>query len=278
MIRASTWWNYRFTHRFHFMSVIVLSILIPASVFLFSNTQQETPVMSIAAANAAVEPVAQPVSFSLNNDVNALQQQSLLAATTNERAQAADAMNNLRQQWSNAIGVSTADWNVSATASQNLKVLVAVKRDLYTSTDGGRTFNKAANVLPGALTTLAISPANLNELYAGVDGLGFYVSTDNGQTWMASNAGLEVTPGARLGITAIVVNPTNAHNIYIASGIWLGTGDVTYYPLGILKTNDGGKSWVQVESRRGQPIQYLYLDSNTLHAWSDGQHLAYRVN
>lgn len=278
MIRASTWWKYQIAHRFNFLSVVWLAVLIPATALIVSGTTSQSAVMNVAAANVA-NPVTQPVTFTLANDVNVLKQQSLLAATTQERAQAVDTMTKLRQQWSNAMGVSPADWYVSATAPQNTdKVLVAVKRDLYTSLDGGKTFTKAANTLPGALTTLAISPANINELYAGVDGLGFYVSTDNGQTWMASNAGLEVTPGARLGITAIAVNPANAFNIYIASGVWLGTGDVTYYPLGILKTNDGGKTWVQVESREGQPIQYLYLDANMLHAWSDGQHLAYRVN
>src|SRR6187431_3375353 len=151
MIRASTFWKYQFAHHFSFLSIVWLAVLIPVIAFIVSNTASPAPVMSVAASNiASANPIAQPVSFTLSNDVNALQQQSLLGADSNSRAQAVEAANTLRRQWSSAIGVQPADWYVSATAPQDSnQVIVAVRRDLYTSTDSGKTFQKSANVLPG---------------------------------------------------------------------------------------------------------------------------------
>lgn len=294
MIRANTWWKYQFSHsisRWYLFGIGIVALV----AILLSQAETASPVAqmsdtrrgdsTLARTNlittnpASKIPPAQPAAFHLTNDVNILQQQAMLEPDKNNRVQAAQAMNLLRRQWSAAMGVSSADWHVAATTPQNAnKIVVAVRRDLYLSADGGQTFKQEAHVLPGALTTLAISPADENVMYAGVDGLGFYVSVDGGQSWQPSNTGIQVTPGARFGITAITINPADARNMYIASGVWMGTGAVTYYPLGILKTYDGGKTWTPLETEAVQPIQYLYLDASTLHVWSNGQHRQYRVN
>lgn len=278
--------------------VFWLAVAVPLAAYIYGMTRPAPlPAMDVpepvASQVSAVRPAplthrepsniqllrSERASPAYGSDLNALLLRALRDPDRETRVQAVEEMKQLRREWSAAMGVPASEWNVSATAPQNAnKIVIAVRRDLYISSDGGLTFALQARVLPGTVNSLAIHPADENILYAGVDGLGFYQSHDGGQTWQSSNAGIQVTPGARFGVTAIAVNPRNAQNMYIAAGVWLGTGKVTYYPLGILVTRDGGQNWTRLETENTQPIQYLILDANTLHAWSNEEHTAYPAN
>ena len=65
----------------------------------------------------------------------------------------------------------------------------------------------------------------------------------SGATWKVINSGIELTPGARTVTSAIAIDPSDPQIIYLASGVWLGTSTVEFYPTGLMYSHDGGDSW-----------------------------------
>jgi len=255
-----------------------IALIVPLLALGVSFSHSSAP--SIQFAGVEQNPAGYPKQVVLPvNQIQLLERNAMLHPDQTIRAQAIADLNQVHLGWSKASGVPLKGISAFATAAQNQnKVVMAVGRDLYVSNDGGQTFEQRVGVLPSQVNTLAISPANETTLYAGVDGMGFYTSTNDGLTWTASNTGIGVTPGARFGITAITINPNNAQNMYIAAGVWMGTSQVTWYPMGVLETNNGGKSWTQLETDATAPIQFLFLDGNTLYTISNGQQASYRLS
>ena len=104
----------------------------------------------------------------------------------------------------------------------------------WKSTDGGETFTKMMNGLPGELIgkgNLAVTAANPQRIYALVEakpGGGLYRSDDAGATWTQVNA----TPGLvqrPFYYTTLGADPTNADVVY--------AGAETFY-----KSTDGGRT------------------------------------
>lgn len=266
-----------------------IALIIPMLAWVVSFSQSPAPLMTLAGGNIQQvagenleyanlvgypKEIATPV-----NQIQLMERIAMLHPDQATRAQAIADLSQLRKEWSETIGVPLTDMSAYATAAQNQnKVVMAVGRDLYVSNDGGQTFEQRVGVLPSQVNTLAISPANEAILYAGVDGMGFYTSENDGLTWTPANTGIAVSPGARFGITAITINPNNAQNMYIAAGVWMGTSQVTWYPLGVLETKDGGASWTKLETDTNTPIQFLFLDGNTLYTIGNGQQASYHVN
>lgn len=122
-------------------------------------------------------------------------------------------------------------------------VYLAAKRDLHVSRDGGATWTELSSVLPGQATALTVAPDNAGHLYAGVEGTGLFTSHDGGASWIALNTGLTWTAGGRQAISAIAVDPADPSELYAAHGVWLGSGSVAFYPLGLIASHDGGTTW-----------------------------------
>jgi photosystem II stability/assembly factor-like uncharacterized protein len=69
---------------------------------------------------------------------------------------------------------------------------------------------------------LAIAPSDPDIIFAGFDGAAVYRSTNGGESWIQSSAGLN--PGAL--IKSIVVDPTDSQIVYAAdffSGVYFST-------------------------------------------------------
>jgi photosystem II stability/assembly factor-like uncharacterized protein len=79
----------------------------------------------------------------------------------------------------------------------------------------------------------------------------FWVGTANGGLWKTIDGGSSWTPltesFAAIGISSIVVNPTNPNQIYILTGDGDARNSVSAInrnsSIGVLKTNDGGNTW-----------------------------------
>lgn len=256
-----------------------IALIIPLLAFVVSNTQSPAPLLQFAGESVQSVNVTYPkASVKPVNAIQLLERNAMLHPDRQVRAQAIADLNKLHQDWSATTGVPLTSISAFATASQNQnKIVMAVRRDLYVSNDGGQTFEQRVGVLPSQVNTLAISPANEAVLYAGVDGMGFFTSENDGLTWNASNTGIGVTPGARFGITAITINPNDADNMYIAAGVWMGTSQVTWYPLGVLETRNGGTSWTKVDTDVTSPVQFLFLEGNTLYSISNGVYASYTL-
>jgi photosystem II stability/assembly factor-like uncharacterized protein len=102
-------------------------------------------------------------------------------------------------------------------------------RPTFKSTDGGNSWNEAAQGLTASfINALLLDPANPGTVYAGTD-LGVYKSTNGGSTWSSSNNGILNHDDIR----AMVFDPTNSSTLYAASFL----SDCVY------KSTDAGNNW-----------------------------------
>jgi photosystem II stability/assembly factor-like uncharacterized protein len=103
----------------------------------------------------------------------------------------------------------------------------------------------------GRVLCVAIDPNNSNNLWAGSASGGIWKSTNAGTSWTPVTTNLPV-----LGVSSIIVHPSNSNIIYAGTGevynleagvmgfnVWKTRGT---YGIGIIKSTDGGATWSQV--------------------------------
>lgn len=105
----------------------------------------------------------------------------------------------------------------------------------------------------GRLNCITFHPTDPNTIYVGAPAGGVWKSTDNGLTWTQYIAGL-----TRLGVSSIVIDPSNTNTIYIATGDRDGA-DVPGY--GVWRSLDGGLTWAPRNTGMGnRTINELIMD------------------
>ncbi len=175
---------------------------------------------------------------------NVLQQAAVLDHSQAVRQSAADSIARIRTRIALTAHVNESALSAAAVAPGNPNyAYFTTRRNLVSTGDGGKSWTSHANVLPSLVNTLAISPTDAKVLYAGADGMGLFKSTDAGATWSAVNNGLGLMPGARFSVTAIQIDAANPQQVVAATGVWLGTSHVEFFPIGVMRTLDGGASW-----------------------------------
>ncbi len=176
--------------------------------------------------------------------INDLQQAAITDRSASVRGSAADSLARIRSVLAKNASVNEQFVGAYASASSEANlVYVAAKRDLLISKDGGKTFVTLTDALPSQVSALAVNPNTVQEIYAGVEGMGIYKSVDGGGTWNALNTGITLTAGARESISAIAIDPNDANVLYVSRGVWIGTGKVEFYPVGLMSSRDSGKTW-----------------------------------
>jgi hypothetical protein len=107
----------------------------------------------------------------------------------------------------------------------------------------------------GRVTAIAIDPTDAS-------GNTVFIGSAEGGVWETTTGGLSVNgaaawtpptdnqPSLAIGALAIAIDPSNAQDakhrvIYVATGEQAGLGSDAYYGAGVLKSVDGGKTWVQ---------------------------------
>ncbi|OSZ73717.1 hypothetical protein CAP36_17070 [Chitinophagaceae bacterium IBVUCB2] len=103
----------------------------------------------------------------------------------------------------------------------------------------------------GRVVCMAIDPNNTNNLWVGSASGGIWKSTDAGANWVSVPTNLPV-----LGVSSILVDPSNSNIIYAGTGevyhtevdvmgfnVWKTRGT---YGIGVIKSINGGTSWTQV--------------------------------
>ncbi|MCC7431240.1 hypothetical protein IT568_10380, partial [bacterium] len=87
----------------------------------------------------------------------------------------------------------------------------------------------------GRINCIATDPNNTNTIWIGSPSGGLWKTTDGGTNWINFTDDLPT-----LGVSSIVINPTNTNEIFIATGDG-DAGDT--YSIGVLKSTDGGANW-----------------------------------
>lgn len=90
----------------------------------------------------------------------------------------------------------------------------------------------------GRVNVVRQHPTNKSKLYAGAAAGGVFVSNDYGENWMPLTDQF-----AGLGVSDLVMNPSNPNEILLATGDYDGRH---INSIGIFKSTDGGVSWTQV--------------------------------
>ena len=87
----------------------------------------------------------------------------------------------------------------------------------------------------GRINCIEFDPFNENVFWVGSPGGGLWKTSDGGLSWNTNTDNLPV-----LGVSDILIHPTNTDIMYIATGDAHG-GDT--YSIGVLKSTDGGVTW-----------------------------------
>ena len=122
---------------------------------------------------------------------------------------------------------------------------VRVSANLLKSTDGGGNWAASNDGLGGLpVYALAVDPSDASTLYAGTDGgSGVYKSTNGGATWEA------LTKSGAAYVTCLAVDPRNPSTIY--AGALSAPLHYNVRQAYIIKSTDGGASWVQLNGGFG---------------------------
>lgn len=117
----------------------------------------------------------------------------------------------------------------------------------------------------GRINCLAFASSNANIIYAGAAGGGIWKSTTGGTAWTAIT-----DQQASLGVSSILVDPSNNNVIYWATGDADGRDSPS---IGVLKSTDGGTTWaptglnwIRSELRYISKLQRHPTDPNTIYA------------
>jgi photosystem II stability/assembly factor-like uncharacterized protein len=138
-------------------------------------------------------------------------------------------------------------------------VFAALETGLVKTTDGGEHWAPVSGLPDGRVRAVAISPNDSQYVLAGLDGMGIYASSDGGNSWQPSNAGLE--PNGSL--HSIVFDPANPQNAYASD-----------HASGVYRSTDGGHTWIRINdglTNRAATGLTISPDGQYLFVATDGQ-------
>lgn len=186
-----------------------------------------------------------------------------------------------------------------------VRVVAAGGSGVFVSNDQGDSWTPVAGSAPPAIIAADVGTDDPDVFYAASEAFGIWVSTDAGETWRSSHTGLNAQPIASLAVdptnravifaggidglyrsgnfgrtwskilspgpfqgmaTALAVDPRNRRILYVGLGTEGGGGT-------ILKSTDGGSTWVDITGIVGYSVSTFVFDpddSSILYAGTGG--------
>lgn len=246
-----------------------------AEMLGFIGSPRSVNALAAALANDPVASVRSRAAWALgeSNDLQAvspLETASVRDQDARVRQEALGSLDALRSHLAMLAGKNDKNAGAFAIApSQPSTVYLAVLNQISVSRDGGKTWIPVGGKLPSRVSSMVVSPANPNLIFAGTESLGLYETTDGGTTWRERNQGLGLGPGVRLSVTAVTIDPQQPDRVYVARGVWIGGEEASLSPLGVMVSQDRGASWAQANLPPGnRPISRLVIFGNELYVAS----------
>ena len=166
----------------------------------------------------------------------------------------------------------------------NTEVIYAASNgSVYKTLDGGQSWSAMnTGITNPTIKALAINPKNPAVIYAAANGVAFssseiingglFKSTNGGESWIMSNAGL-TNPQ----IDALAIDPRNPDTIYAGSFGSLSLGSSSRGVSGLFKSIDGGTSWAATNGPSPHTIVIdptnaatIYVGASTIYKSTDG--------
>ena len=137
----------------------------------------------------------------------------------------------------------------SRDGGESWKMLTIIQTDGTTTQD--------AKIIGDNIVWAQFAPKSPGKLYAIGAKVGFIVSTDGGQTWTQSNAGLPPMDSETGGIWSAVihraaVHPSNPNLLWVGVNNYVPPGQTKRVPGGVYKSTDGGVSWTNSSNGLGR--------------------------
>jgi len=179
-----------------------------------------------------------------------------------------------------SVKVDPRDANVAYVAALGQPFGANAERGVFRTKDGGKSWQKVLfiNDRTGAVS-LAMNPANPNELFAGswqavrkpwtiVSGgpaaeCGIYKSTDGGDTWKHLDNGL---PKGLIGKVGLDISAANPQRVY---ALMEATNQDGSGAGGVYRSEDAGASWTLINKTGGliaRPFYYTYINADPKNA------------
>jgi len=161
--------------------------------------------------------------------------------------------------WSNCSGQPANLNSVALTIDASGRLYTGTEGGIFTSSDcnSWSAINTGLTVdINKPALAIAVDPANVANLYAGLDGAGVFRSIDSGANWSAAT-----TQPGNLRIKALAFKPGDSTNLYAAT-----------YGNGLFKSVNSGDSWAAcgVTGLTDQKLLSLVIDgSGKLYAGSE---------
>ena len=115
---------------------------------------------------------------------------------------------------------------------------------LYRSENGGLVWS-AVDSLSSTPTTLQVANSKPPVVYVGTVDRGV-LRSDNGIAWMSANDGLNLTPGNRLRVDALAVDPQQPDVVYVATSFLFGNTEIHETPAGVHMTTSAAGEWAPI--------------------------------
>ena len=142
--------------------------------------------------------------------------------------------------------------------------LQSVNWSLLGPTSAPSDFNGSRSQGLGRVNVIRFHPLNPQEFWIGSATGGVWKTTNKGKNWI----NFPYTQFMSLGVSDIAFSNSTPSTVYVATGDvdgTVGSGD-TYYSVGIIKTTDGGTSWITTnlafELSESASISRLLVDPN----------------
>jgi uncharacterized protein (TIGR03437 family) len=128
----------------------------------------------------------------------------------------------------------------AAAAGMNSRAAAAIDAANWTLIGPRPTDGSTTGATSGRINAIAIDPRNNDVVYIGAADGGVWKTTDGGVTWTPLT-----DDQASLASGAIALDPNHPDTVYVGTGEENFASD-SYYGAGILKSTDGGATWVNI--------------------------------